>query len=117
MNSCQKRILELQNTIKEVNAHEAYSMQQDGAKIIDVRKMDEFNLSHIKNSQYLGRDYLEFRIEEVIPDKNTQIIVACGGGSRSLFASESLIKMGYSNIYNLSGGFRGWQEAGLDTTS
>ena len=115
MNTCQKRLKELEKIIKCISAQEADQLLQNGAKIIDVRTPEEYNTSHITDSIYLGRDYLEFKIEEIIPDKSQKIIITCGGGFRSLFAAESLIKLGYTSIYNLTGGFRGWCESNLPT--
>jgi rhodanese-related sulfurtransferase len=108
MNNCQKRMFELQQIITQVSPEEAFEMQNQGAKIIDVRTIDEYQHSHIKDCIYLGRDHLEFKIEEIVLDKNSPIVIACGSGYRSLFASESIIKLGFKNVYNLDTGFKGW---------
>ena len=43
-------------------------------------------------------------------DANTPIIVYCGGGSRASLAGKTLIELGFKNVQNLEGGFRGWKE-------
>ena len=90
-------------------------MQQANAIIIDVRTLEEHNEKHIKNCIYLGRDFLEFKIEKHILNPDQVIIAACGGGLRSLFAAESLTKLGYNKVYNMAGGFRAWEVAKLPT--
>ena len=109
MNICERRLAELRKLIPEVSVTEAYQLQQNNAIIIDVRTLAEHQEQHIKNCIYLGRDFLEFKIEEVIPNINQKIITACGGGFRSLFAAESLKNLGYNEVYNMAGGFRAWK--------
>ena len=82
-----------------------------------MRTLVEFQEQHIKNCIYLGRDFLEFKIEEVIPNTEQKIITACGGGFRSLFAAESLKNLGYNEVYNMAGGFRAWKAEGNPTSS
>lgn len=117
MPSYEDRINELRKYISELGAQEAHTMQQAGAIIIDVRTRAEYDTLHIKDAIYLGRDFLEFKIAEIAPNSNTKIILACGGGSRSLFAAESLISLGYNQVYNLQGGFKAWHQNDLPTQS
>ena len=42
----------------------------------------------------IPRGWLEFRVQRVALDKNTPIVVYCGGGQRSPMAAETLQKMG-----------------------
>jgi rhodanese-related sulfurtransferase len=46
-------------------------------------------------------------------DKSTPILVYCRSGSMSLMASEDLFSLGYTNVYNLSGGIHAWEGAGF----
>ena len=41
---------------------------------------------------------------------NTPIVVFCGGGSRAALAGSTLLKLGFKNVKNLEGGFRGWKD-------
>ena len=45
-------------------------------------------------------------IEKQDFDIKQKIVLYCGGGFRSAIAAESLIRMGYSNVYSLWGGWR-----------
>lgn len=116
MPTCENRIQELKQYISEIDVGTAYAMQKDGAIIIDVRTLAEYEQLHIQNSVYLGRDFLEFKIEEVVPNKKSKVIMACGGGFRSLFAAESLISLGYNQVYNMQGGFKAWHASKLPIT-
>jgi rhodanese-related sulfurtransferase len=41
---------------------------------------------------------------------DTPIIVYCGGGSRASLAGKTLIDLGFKDVQNLEGGYRGWKE-------
>ena len=116
MNHCKQRISLLQETIPQLSVQQAYEQQQKGALILDVRTEAEYQNQHISQARYIGRDYLEMRIEEMLPNYQQAIIVACGGGTRSLFAAESLRQLGYENVYNMAGGFRDWVNTELPTS-
>ncbi|MDN5322530.1 MAG: phage shock protein [Clostridia bacterium] len=50
---------------------------------------------------------IEEKVVELIPDKDTKIFVYCRSGNRSKTASELLIKLGYTNVYDM-GGINDW---------
>ena len=86
--------------------------RQEPFHFIDVREDDEFATDHAKGARHIGRGVLERDIESLIPDKQAQIVLYCGGGYRSALAAESLGQMGYTNVRSMDGGIRAWREAG-----
>jgi rhodanese-related sulfurtransferase len=80
--------------------------------LVDVREDHEFAKDRVKGARHLGRGIIERDIEAVIPDKQAEIILYCGGGFRSALAAESLRRMGYANVVSMDGGIRAWREAG-----
>jgi rhodanese-related sulfurtransferase len=99
------------NRIKEVSISETQERMQQGAKLIDVREDNEWQAGHAKNAVHLGRGIIERDIVEKFPDKNTELILYCGGGFRSALAADNLKKMGYSNVTSMAGGWREWKAA------
>ena len=79
---------------------------------IDVREDEEYARDHAAGARHMGRGILERDIEKEIPEKDTEIVLYCGGGFRSALAAESLQKMGYRNVISMDGGIRAWREAG-----
>ena len=91
------------------------AMPKTKAIILDAREKKEHDISHIKNSIFVGYD--NFKIETVkdaIPDKSQQIVVYCTLGIRSEDIAEKLKKEGYTNVLNLYGGIVEWKNKGFD---
>ena len=85
--------------------------------VIDVRQPVELATlgGRIDSPRFanLLRGWLEFQIEQTVPDKATPIVVYCGVSQRSPLAAETLIKLGYTNVKNYRDGFFNWKRAGL----
>jgi rhodanese-related sulfurtransferase len=80
--------------------------------LLDVREKEEYREGHLAGAVSLPRGYLELRVEQTVPDKNTPIIAYCAGGTRSLLAGKQLCDMGYQQVISMSGGYTAWKGAG-----
>jgi rhodanese-related sulfurtransferase len=87
--------------------------RQEKFHLIDVREDNEWAKGHLPGAIHLGKGIIERDIETTIPDTGAEIILYCGGGFRSALAADNLQKMGYTNVWSMDGGFRGWKDAGL----
>ena len=87
------------------------------AKLVDVREDHEWEAAHAAGSIHLGKGVIERDVELTIPDKQTEIILYCGGGFRSALAADALQHMGYTNVFSMAGGWRAWKEAGAKIES
>ena len=98
-----------EQTVSEVKAR---LDQGESFHFLDVREDREFATDHAKGARHLGKGIIERDIETVIPDKESPIVLYCGGGFRSVLAADALQQMGYGNVVSMAGGIRAWREAG-----
>lgn len=81
--------------------------------LLDSREENEFNVSHIKNSIYIG--YNAFDAEKTVAkfkNRNDTIVVYCSIGVRSENTGVKLKKLGFKNVFNLYGGIFEWKNQG-----
>jgi rhodanese-related sulfurtransferase/rubrerythrin len=75
--------------------------------LLDVRQPKEYREEHIPGASLVPLPQLSERMSEVPKDRPT--IVYCAIGGRSEVAARFLASRGYGEVYNLSGGIRGWR--------
>lgn len=85
--------------------------------LIDVREDNEWANGHIPTAIHMGRGIIERDIEKVIPNKNQELVLYCGGGYRSALATVNLQKMGYTNVLSMNGGITAWKDSGYNLDS
>ena len=90
---------------QQITAEEAKKIMDSGEEhiVLDTREQEEFDNGHIPGALLIPYTEIENRAEEMIPDKNAQILVYCRSGRRSKIASLSLSKLGYTNVKEFGG--------------
>ena len=101
--------------VREMNIVQYQQLAASGVPhvLIDTREDSEWAAGHAKGALHLGKGIIERDIESKISQRDTQMVLYCGGGFRSALAADALQKMGYTNVISLDGGWRAYQEAGL----
>ena len=108
-----KLVDDAKSRVREVSVEETRRKLETGkARVIDVREESEWAAGHARGAHHLGKGVIERDIEARVPDKNTEVILYCGGGFRSTLAADNLQKMGYTNVASMAGGWRAWKDAG-----
>jgi rhodanese-related sulfurtransferase len=97
--------------IKEVSVAETLGRMNDGAKLIDVREDNEWDAAHAAGSTHMARGIIERDVVQTFPEKDTEMILYCGGGYRSALSADMLQKMGYTNVWSMAGGWKAWKDA------
>lgn len=79
--------------------------------ILDVRTPGEYGQGHIPSALLIDYTNPDFAANVEALDKNKTYLVYCASGKRSSNASALMTKNGFKEIYNLEGGFNGWDGA------
>ena len=97
--------------VREISVADTLEHMAKGAKLIDVREDNEW-FEHAADAVHLGRGIIERDIIQTFPEKDTELVLYCGGGFRSALAADMLQKMGYTNVWSMAGGWKAWKDAG-----
>jgi len=97
-------------TVDDVRKRQAAG---DRFVLVDVREESEYAAGHGAGAVHLSKGVIDRDVEGKVPDKDTPMVLYCGGGFRSALATDNLQKMGYTNVISMDGGWRAWVQAGM----
>ncbi|WP_313235289.1 rhodanese-like domain-containing protein [Sporosarcina ureae] len=89
-----------------VDLEDIEALQKEGALVMDVREVDEYNEGHIVSAINMPLSQLQ-NGERADLDKDQKYVIVCRSGSRSQTASEILFEEGY-DVINVSEGMSTW---------
>jgi rhodanese-related sulfurtransferase len=112
VNEARPRVKEL--TLEQAREHLAANPK---AVLMDVREDIEWQNGHPKEAVHLGKGVFERDIEKLFPNPDTEIIMYCGGGYRSVLTCDVAQRMGYKNVYSMIGGYKAFVNANWPLTS
>jgi|SRR5688500_6920015 len=89
---------EARRAIPEVSVEAVAARRTHGDEVVllDVREHEEVRAGYIEGAVTIPRGFLEFRAAEQLPQTDTDIVVYCASGARSLLAAQVLRAMGYT---------------------
>ena len=79
---------------------EAHQMVEAGARLVDVRTVEEFAAGHIEGALNIPVQELPARMNE-LDRKDEPIVVYCRSGARSASAKRTLESAGYTRVFDL----------------
>lgn len=103
---------EAMQEVPHLTCAEYRAMRESGKDhvFLDVREKEEFDAGHLEGAINIPRGLIEFKVEEVLPDRTKPIVICCAKGGRAALAGETLIEMGYDDINYLEGGYSDYCE-------
>ncbi|BFI33771.1 hypothetical protein AXG93_4689s1560 [Marchantia polymorpha subsp. ruderalis] len=114
-------------SIRSVPVQVARELLNAGHRYLDVRTVEEFAAGHVEGAVNVPYMYkagagmsknLRF-VDDVrkIFHKDTEIVVGCKSGRRSLMAAHELEAGEYTGVTDMVGGYDAWVESGLPVNS
>lgn len=82
--------------------------------LLDIRTLEEYNAGHLTNARQI--DYYQtqsFSQYLNTLDKNAKYLIYCRSGSRTSNALALMKQKGFTQVWDLSGGFNAWTAQGL----
>ncbi len=87
-------------------------IEDDAVFVIDVHIPEQ---EHIKGTDaVIPFDVIGSNLDKLPKDKNKPIALYCRSGGMSVQASQDLIDLGYTKVYNLLGGAKAWRSEGFE---
>ena len=97
--------------VKSMNVDQAreyiHKKPPDELTLLDVRQPNEYEAGHLPGARLIPLPDILSRIGEIDARKAT--VVYCAVGGRSRIAAQMIAAQGFSDVYNLSGGFKAWK--------
>ena len=97
-----------QREYHKITAEEAKQMIDEGSvTVVDVRTQEEYDAKHIPGAILVPNESIGSEQPEALPDKEAVLLIHCRTGIRSKQASEKLVSLGYTHVYDF-GGIESW---------
>jgi rhodanese-related sulfurtransferase len=96
----------------KVSLDKASQPNQKGFVLVDVRSPEEHQGGFIPGTDF-NIDFREIqnRHQELHVELDSHIVVYCQSGHRSNIAANTLMSVGYTNVYNVEGSMNAWEGA------
>jgi rhodanese-related sulfurtransferase/TusA-related sulfurtransferase len=89
-----------------VDWQQAEEMVKNGAYLVDVRTAMEYSLGSISGAVNLPHASIREHLEEIPKDR--PIVLMCAIGLRGHIAGRVLLQHGFTNVVNVTGGYKSW---------
>ena len=96
-----------------ISVEEAYSRYQEGAFLLDVREVSEWDEFHVPETTHIPLGELAERVDELPRDE--PIVVICRSGNRSKQGRDILLEAGFADVTSMDGGLKEWLALGYPT--
>ncbi|MBC7965897.1 MAG: rhodanese-like domain-containing protein [Fuerstia sp.] len=83
-------------------------LRGDSFLLLDCREQDEWDFCHIDGARLIPMSELQARVTELDAHRDSQIVVYCHHGVRSLRVAMWLQQQGFSHAASMAGGIEEW---------
>ena len=96
---------EIQMRYQTITPEEAKAVMDGESSyiILDVREQEEYDQGHIPGAVLMPHTRTRELAPELVPDRDTTVLVYCRSGRRSVLAAQMLADMGYTDVREFGG--------------
>lgn len=98
--------------VKGISVVELDQMRRsnEAVVVVDVREQVEREIASIPDTVHIPMNEVPVRLEEIrdLLDDETDLVVMCHSGQRSLMVARFLQQNGFGSVFNLTGGIDAW---------
>jgi rhodanese-related sulfurtransferase len=91
-----------------LSAMQAVRLMNQGALVIDLRAKELFDASHIADARNVPAANLAAEVESLKKWRDRNVITYCNDGRDGASAARTLMKSGFTKVFNLEGGLNAW---------
>ena len=95
------------------NLNVTHLINTQDAVLLDVRETKEYEGGRLPKAIHIPLSQLDSRAAELAKLTSRPVVAYCARGNRSRMAGAAPARMGFTDIYNLHGGYNAWKDAGL----
>ncbi len=92
---------------------QAVRLMNQGALVIDLRSKELYDAGHIVDARHVPAAELESQADSLKKWRDRNVITCCDSGAAGANAARSLVKLGFTKVFNLQGGLNAWVKDNL----
>ncbi len=91
-----------------LSAMQAVRLMNQGALVIDLRAKDSYDAGHIADARNVPAAELASQAEGLKKWRDKTVITYCDSGTSGASGARTLMKLGFTKVFNLHGGLNAW---------
>jgi rhodanese-related sulfurtransferase len=91
-----------------LSATQAVRLMNQGALVIDLRSRELYDAGHIVDARNVPAAELQSQADTLKKWRDKNVITYCDSGTNGASAARSLVKLGFTKVFNLQGGLNAW---------
>jgi rhodanese-related sulfurtransferase len=101
------------NAFAALTAQQAVRLMNQGALVIDLRSKESYDAGHINEARNVPAKELAAQADSLKKWRDKSVITYCDSGVDGAGAARTLMKLGFTKVFNLQGGLTAWLKDNL----
>jgi rhodanese-related sulfurtransferase len=99
-----------------LSATQAVRLMNQGALVIDLRSKELYDAGHIVDARNVPAGEIDAQADTLKKWRDRNVITYCDSGADGAGAARTLMKLGFTKVFNLQGGLNAWVKDNLPLT-